>query len=424
MKVQLTPLDPWIGHKIGCQTELTPQAIEAYQQEKLAETLHWVRTKSRFYQRHLMHAPQSLSSLKELQALPFTTEQDLRTQGLQLACVSQNEIQRIVTLQTSGTTGDPKRICFTAGDQELTVDFFGVGMSTLTEIGERVLILLPGQTPGSVGDLLRLGLARCGRIPVPYGPVRDPLHALEAMQTQQADCLVGSPTQVLGLARRWQPGRKAPRTVLLSTDYVPAAIVRALEDAWGCKVFNHYGTTEMGLGGGVECEAQRGYHLREADLYFEIVDPIRGEWVAEGEYGEVVFTTLTRQGMPLIRYRTGDRSRWVPGECPCGTTLRTMERVSGRFGGFVPLAGGTLRLADFDEALFSIPTVLNFSVTLTDTALHIEAQVLTQEDATAQVERAVETIPAIQNQKVTVHCAQNTGEAGSLQKRMLIDQRG
>ena len=90
----------------------------------------------------------------------------------------------------------------------------------------------------------------------------------------------------------------------------------------------------MGLGGGVECEAHLGYHLREADLYFEIIDPNTGRLVPAGEYGEVVFSTLTRRGMPLIRYRLGDRCRFLPGRCPCGSGLRLMERVSGRFEGY------------------------------------------------------------------------------------------
>ena len=263
--------------------------------------------------------PESISSLDELSQFPFTTPEDIRQNPLGFVCVSQDEIQRVVTLQSSGTTGEPKRIFFTADDQELTIDFFGVGMSTLVKAGERVLIFLPGETPGSVGDLLRIGLERKGVLPIPYGMVKDTLHALNAMETERADCLVGSPTQILSLARRWNPRHKAPRTILLSTDYVPAAIVSVLENIWGCKVFNHYGATEMGLGGGVECEAHLGFHLREADMYFEIINPETGEPVYDGEYGEVVFSTLTRRGMPLIRYRMGDRSRFIVGECPCGT---------------------------------------------------------------------------------------------------------
>ena len=80
---------------------------------------------------------------------------------------------------------------------------------------------------------------------------------------------------------------------------------------------------------------RRGYHLREADLYFELIQPETGEPVAEGEQGELVFTTLTRQGMPLIRYRTGDISRWIPGSCPCGTVLKTLDCVKDRLTGQV-----------------------------------------------------------------------------------------
>ena len=115
--------------------------------------------------------------------------------------------------------------------------------------------------------------------------------------------------------------------MLLSADNVPDAISNELRRIWGCEVFTHYGMTEMGFGGGVECEARNGYHLREADLYIEIVDPETGRSVSQGDPGEVVFTTLTRRGMPLIRYRTGDVSRFVPGPCPCGTVLKTLARV-------------------------------------------------------------------------------------------------
>jgi phenylacetate-coenzyme A ligase PaaK-like adenylate-forming protein len=420
--MKLTPLDPWINQKTKGHD------LETWQLAKLNETLSLVRGRSSFYKKYFNGMPESISSLDELRQFPFTAPDDIRQNPLQFVCVSQDEIQRVVTLQSSGTTGEPKRIYFTADDQELTVDFFGAGMSTLTEPGEKVLILLPGETPGSVGDLLRLGLERLDRIPIPYGPVREPLHALETMENQQVDCLVGSPTQILGLARRWHPRNKAPRTVLLSTDYVPAAIVRELENIWGCEVFNHYGATEMGLGGGVECEAHRGYHLREADLYFEIVNPGTGEPVLDGEYGEVVFSTLTRRGMPLIRYRMGDRSRFIPGDCPCGTKLQTMEKVRGRFSGSISIGTELLRLPDFDEALFPIPGLLNFSVTVAgkreEEALTVETQMLSSADSTDLVERALASIPSIKNLRVTVRCQYNPNEAGSLLKRVFLDRRG
>lgn len=423
--MRITPLDPWIRGKISAnQPGLTRQEIDAWQIRKINETLMLARNKSPFYSNLLYGMPESITNLEEFSRFPFTTAADIRRNPLQFVCVSQDEIHRIVTLQSSGTTGEPKRIFFTADDQELTIDFFGVGMSTLVKPGERVLILLPGATPGSVGDLLRLGLDRFGVKSIPYGPVRDPVNALETMLTHQVDCLVGSPTQVLGLARRWQPAMHKPGSVLLSTDYVPAAIVKILNEIWGCEVFNHYGTTEMGLGGGVECEAHRGYHLREADLYFEVIDPDTDERMPDGEYGEVVFTTLTRRGMPLIRYRMDDKSRFIPGDCPCGTKLKVLETVSGRFSGFVSVGGVLSGIPEFDEALFPIPGLLNYSVSVTSDgikeSLLVETQMLSDTDCTNLVVKALKTLPSISNMEMMIHCQYNPQEAGSLIKRTII----
>ena len=325
--IKITPLDEWIHKKINGEGSCLGKAdLEAYQLDKLNWTLSYVRKHSPFYRQHLAGLPDQIHALAELNQFPLSGADDLRREPLAFVCVPQDQIHRIVTLQTSGTTGQPKRVFFTAEDQDLTIDFFGVGMSVLTEPDERVLILLPGERPGSVGELLSRGLTRAGKVPVAHGPVVDPLLTLERMEQAGIDCLVGAPVQVLSLAEHWQPGKRKPRTVLLSTDYVPNAIVHRIEETWGCEVFNHYGTTEMGLGGGVECSAHRGYHLREADLYFELIDPKSGFPAAKGEDGEVVFTTLTRQGMPLFRYRMDDLSRFLPEYCPCGTSLRTLEK--------------------------------------------------------------------------------------------------
>ena len=428
--MNLTPLEPWISQKIGqTQPGLTRSELETWELACLNDTLALARTRSAFYRKHLAGLPETLTSPDELAQFPFTTPDEIRRGPLSFVCVSQDDIQRVVTLQSSGTTGEPKRIFFTGSDQELTIDFFGVGMSTFTQPGERVLILLPGETPGSVGDLLRQGLERLPQVqPIPHGPVRDPMHTLEVMNSQQVDCLVGSPTQILGLALRWQPGIYKPGSVLLSTDYLPAAIVKQLVAIWDCRVFDHYGTTEMGLGGGVECEAHRGYHLREADMLFEIVDPLSGAPLPAGAHGEVVFTTLTRRGMPLIRYRMGDRSRFLTGACPCGTALKTLEKISGRFGGFVSIGSEVLCLPDFDEALFAIPGLLNFTMTVSGEPgreiLAIETQMLSDLDATAQVEQALQNIPAARNLKVSVRSRYNPGEPGSILKRTILDKRG
>jgi phenylacetate-CoA ligase len=400
MNPKLTPLDAWIAQKIGSASGLTRDALTSYQLDSLRETLEWARKKSRFYQERLKGAPSSISNQDDLARLPFTTAHDLRADGPGMVCVSQDNIQRVVTLDTSGTTGQPKRLFFTKEDQELTLDFFRVGMSTFTRPGERVLILLPCERAGGVGDLLAQALIRLGGQPIRHGVVQDLNATLSVMQTECVDGVVGIPAQVLALARH-SPGQKINH-VLLSTDHVPGSISRAIEQAWGCRVYNHYGMTEMGLGGGVDCQARRGYHLREADMLFEIIDPLSGQPMPEGATGEVVFTTLTRRGMPLIRYRTGDISHFLPGACPCGTSLSTLAHIQLRAGGILPIGGqGHLSMADMDEALFAIEELIDFDATIqrhpSRDCLSIAARAISgkSDDLVRKIYTSLEAISAI-----------------------------
>ena len=398
MKPNITPLDGWIASKIGYPDQpLSRARLQAYQLGKLRETLAWARTRSRFYQQHLSRAPRDLDRLADLAHFPFTTAQDVRDHPMQFLCVSQDEIQRVVTLDTSGTTGTPKRLYFTREDQELTLDFFRAGMSTFTSPGDRVLILLPVERPGSVGDLLATALVRLGAQPIKHGSVREVATALAILQQEHVDGLVGIPTQVLALAYHSQGQRL--KSVLLSTDHVPQSLAAAVERVWGCRVYDHYGMTEMGLGGGVECQAHAGYHLREADLYVEIIDPASGQPVAEGETGEVVFSTLTRRGMPLIRYRTGDLSRFIPGACPCGTCLPRLARITQRIGGVVAIGDEwQVTLAELDEALFSVAGVVDFMASVHREGgrdyLRLEAMVM-EGCTVGAIATAMESIPAL-----------------------------
>lgn len=368
----ITPLETWIARKVNPAAggHLRRQDLSVYQLAALNRTLVHVRRCSPFYRDRFRDLPaEPLEALEDLKTLPFTCADDLRRDPLSLLCVSQNRIARVVTLETSGTTGTPKRLFFTAADQELTVDFFHHGMATLVKPGERVLILMPGQIPGSVGDLLVRGLSRLPVEGIVHGPVHDPATAIDHALQEKVDCLVGIPVQVLAMASHRRGLALAGRiaNVLLSTDYVPDAIVARIKRRWNCRVFKHYGMTEMGLGGGVECSARNGYHLREADLLVEIIDPATGRPLADGTPGEVVFTTLTRRGMPLIRYRTGDMAAFKLDSCACGTILKTLGTVRARRKSMLRVGRGqTLSIGDLDERLFAIDGVIDYQARIGD----------------------------------------------------------
>ena len=130
----MTPLEGWTAARLGLvEKRLDRRLLESYQLEKLSATIRLAAANSPFYRKHLgRNAAEGLRTLADLTGLPFTDAADLRRYGSQMVCVSQSQINRVVTLDTSGTVGDPKRLWFTAEDQNLTVDFFQAGMSTLT----------------------------------------------------------------------------------------------------------------------------------------------------------------------------------------------------------------------------------------------------------------------------------------------------
>ncbi|MHC1727007.1 MAG: DVU_1553 family AMP-dependent CoA ligase [Syntrophobacteraceae bacterium] len=434
--MKITPLESWIAGRIGAgDARLSRGAIEKYQLDKLRETIAWARMRSLFYKRSLAGMSEHLlTDLGQISRFAFTCARDIRCNPLRFLCFSQDEFSRVVTLKSSGTTGDPKRIFFTDEDLDQTVDFFHCGMSTLAGPQDRVLILFPGERPGSIGDLLAQALERLSAAGIRHGIVRDASHTLRVMSECQVTCLVGIPVQVLSLARH-SGGKSAPKSVLLSADHVPDSIARALRSIWGCEVYSHWGMTEMGFGGGIECGAHCGYHLREADFLFEIIDPETGEAQPDGEKGEIVFTTLTRKGMPLIRYRTGDLGRFIPEPCACGTVLKTLAPVKERIEGRVELTPGmALSMADLDEALFEIEGLIDFDAVITRCNqvdhLHVKAGVVGggNEGVVRAIRKSLDRIPVLRDLtkegRLTLHINAGLHEEGSGHtKRTIFDNR-
>ncbi len=344
------PLDAWLARQCGAATSRDLPARLAQKQLHLLRSTLDQAMRGAFYATRLQGCAFNLTTVEDLSHLPFTTAEDLHNWG-DFLCVSQGDVQRMVTLHTSGTTGQPKRLAFTDADLAHTRDFFAVGMSQLVRAGQRLAVLLPGaERPDGVADLLRQALGSAGVevvTPPPQVHMAGQPHGENAdlpqndtkggealarwLDQAEAHCLVAAPAQLANLLT-WFPaaGPKNLVGVLSSAEPLDAALGQSLRQHWQCEVLDHYGLTETAYGGAVECAAHNGFHVRELDVLIEIVDISGNKVLQHGQAGEVVITTLQREAMPLVRYRTGDVARILPGPCACGSLLRRLGPVLGR----------------------------------------------------------------------------------------------
>lgn len=326
--MRTSPLDAWLAAKTGAPAS-DPAALAAWQMAELRRTLRWARKASPFHARRLGGFDvELLRGPADMARLPRMESADLAAPGL--LALSQDEVARVVSLPSSGTSGPPKRLYFSESDLARTLDFFAVGMSTLCGPGDVALVLLPGRRDWGVADLLARALpeigARAAAAPEGWTPESVP----DILAAAGANVLVAAPTQLARLLTPQTEALRGVRAVLSSAEPLPAALRRDVRAAWGCDVYDHWGMTETGFGGGVECAARNGYHLREADLLVEVVHPATGEPLPPGQTGEILVTTLGERAMPLVRYRTGDAGSRLPGPCPCGSALPRLGRVPGR----------------------------------------------------------------------------------------------
>jgi phenylacetate-coenzyme A ligase PaaK-like adenylate-forming protein len=296
----------------------------------------------------------------------FTTAEDILLRGNELCRLSQKDIRRIVTLKTSGSYGAPKRLYFSDSDIEHTVDFFAEGMKFMCGEGDNVLICMGNTLPDGIGTLLSEGLERIGAKPNLFGGISDYAAAADCCRETRPHTLVGIPSQLRRLALTAPDLR--PANVLLSADYIAESVVKTLTRIWETRVFTHYGLTESGLGFAVQCPALEGQHIRHDEFTVEIIDPNTGENLPDGEWGEIVFTTLRREAMPLFRYRTGDISRLISAPCKCGHDKPRLDRVLGRLSEIKK----PIPIYVLDELLFADDNIFDFTASLNGGVLSVE----------------------------------------------------
>jgi len=388
-------LEQWIHQIVSRILGIRPIArgdLEAYQLLRLGQTLRYAYEKSSFYRKLFDKSgvlPAEIKTIEDLSRLPFTEPRHLAETPYKFLCVSQAEVARPCSFVTSGTTGPQKKVFWSRGDLERIIEFMRAGIATVAGTEDVVQIMLADGRPYSQADLLHRGVKKLGAAPVLTGMDVAAEEQLRAIKDSGSTVLFGYTGRLFRMSKELQRKhdlRAAGVKVLFAAgEYLPDAMRKQLQQIWNCRVHTHYGLTEMGLGVAVECEAHAGYHFNEAGLLLEVVDPSTGKAVRPGEEGELVFTTLFREAMPLIRYRTHDVSRLMPGPCSCGAaSLLKIDFVRKRLESIVtPEGGDPIYPSLFDDALFEIPEIVDYRIALTrpegKDRLEFEIEVFSQE---------------------------------------------
>jgi len=331
------------------------------QLERLQSTLFRVATHVPFYRakfKEMNIDPDGFSSLDDLRRLPFTTKADLRDNyPYGLFAVPLREVVRIHS--SSGTTGQATVVGYTRNDLKNWSDLTARIMTSAGVTPDDVVQIAFGYGLFTGGFGMHYGAERLGAsvIPISSGNTK---RQLRIMQDFKTSALVCTPSYALLMADRMADkginiNALPLRVGLFGGEPWSEAMRRELEEKLHIKASDNYGLSEiMGPGVAGECREANGLHINEDHFLVEIIDPDTLEPVAPGEVGELVITTLTKEAFPVIRYRTRDLTRLLPGPCPCGRTLQRMERVFGRTDDMLIIKGVNVFPSQIEAVLFEI----------------------------------------------------------------------
>ncbi|HEX9754977.1 MAG TPA: phenylacetate--CoA ligase [Gemmatimonadales bacterium] len=337
--------------------------LTALQVERLRRLVGYLQERVPFYHERLTRAgvsPDAIRSLDDLRRLPFTGKVDLRDQyPFGLLAVPRERVARIHA--SSGTTGNPTVGAYTSEDLALWGEVMARSLS-MAGVTERDTVHNAygyGLFTGGLG--VHVGAERIGAtvVPVSGGLTRRQVKLLEDFGATVLTC---TPSYALAIADEIAEqaldvrARLKLRVGVFGAEPWTERMRTEIEHRLHLEALNIYGLTEI-IGPGVaqECEAKRGMHLFEDVFLPEIVDPETGEQLPLGEVGELVLTTLTKEAMPLLRYRTRDRTRLLPECCDCGRTQVRMDRVLGRTDDMLVIKGVNVFPQLIERTLLAIP---------------------------------------------------------------------
>ena len=356
--------------------------FDEYKLWQLKKTVRRVRTKSPFYRRLFEKAgvtEDDLHSLADIAKLPFTFPADLAGTSYSLLCTSQGEVEKPVTFYSSGSTGTKKRIFFSMADIQKILDFLPRGMNTVIGRDEaRVLVFLQNSQGRGIGSILAQSLNAFGMQGWTADLQDSTDDILRATVEHKINVWFGDAITIYRATRVLEKQADlrslGMQCIFITMSNIPQSMIDYLHSAWGCRVSTHYGLTESGWGLAVDCDVCPGYHYDELDHIVEAVDPETGGPVPEGQEGEVVLTNISRDCMPLIRYRTGDIATLT--RSVCGSHLMTLGHIRRRKEGATEYNGHYIYPALFDEVLFSTDGLLDYRIFLEGGRISLDVEVL------------------------------------------------
>ncbi len=343
-----------------------PALIRALQEIRLRRTIGHVADRSPFYRRMFADSstkPRDIRSLDDLRRLPFTTPADIADAD-QFLCLPADEIAHVYT--TSGTTREPKRVYYSARDFDRMVNLPALLLRSLPSGEPIVCLIAHAQGQFILNGPPQAVIERAGGRALPVGQPL-PAETLKQIAHLQPNVMMTSPSYMASLTREAKrAGVHLPLSyILLDGELLTLAQVELFSAYWGARVINGYGLTEIpgGAMGRAGCQA---LHLNEIQFFTEIVDPESGQPCPKGE---LVFTTLTREAMPLLRYRTGDGGRWAL--CGCGSPVPAIV-IEGRLDDTVVVAATNLYAPLVAEAVAELEGANGVLELLVDHVEHVD----------------------------------------------------
>ena len=333
-------------------------------QEQLTQVNHQIQAlidSDSFYGKRLKEAGVTgVSTPEDFEALPFSEKNDLRdAYPLGLMTAPEEKIVRIHS--SSGTTGLPVIIPYTAKDVDDWAIMFKRCYETAGVTSLDRIQITPGYGLWTAGIGFQNGAEKLGAMVIPMGPGNTDKQ-LQMMQDMGSTVLCSTSSYALLLAeeieKRGLKDKIRLKKGIIGSERWGKKMRQTIADTLGIELYDIYGLTEVyGPGIGVNCRYNTGIHYWDDYIYIEIIDPATGKPVPDGQLGEIVITTLVKEGAPLIRYRTHDLSRILPGDCPCGSRHPRLDTILGRTDDMVKIKGVNVFPSQIEEILQGFPEV-------------------------------------------------------------------